>query len=229
MKTKKSPKANLERKRFLFLELGFILALGICLAAFEWPSEDLSKSNLGNLSKIENFEEDIKITVQPPPQIITPPAPVVIPEIIIITDKKTDNNSNDFTTDLNGPVSPIIVTPYIPDDLPDDPVEIIEWVKVEIKPTFAGGETALLKYISEHIKYPEICRENGIQGKVFVQFVIGIDGTVSNVSIVKGVDKYLDEEALRVISILPAWSPGKQRGKAVPVSYIIPIKFVLSN
>jgi len=77
--------------------------------------------------------------------------------------------------------------------------------------------------------YPEICRENGIQGKVYIQFVIGSDGKVSDVTVVKGVDKYLDEEAVRVVSSLPCWSPGKQRGKAVPVSYIIPIKFVLGN
>lgn len=229
MKTKKSPQANLEKKRIIFLELGFILSLGLCLVAFEWPSEDLSKSDLGNLSQINSFDEDIQITIQTPPPVIIPPQSSVIPEILLITDKETDDDPDDLITDPVGPVSPIIITPYIPDDIPDDPVEIIDWVKVEVKPAFPGGEAGLLKYISEHTKYPEICRENGIQGKVFVQFIIGTDGVVSNVSIAKGVDKYLDEEALRVVTSLPAWTPGKQRGKSVPVSYIIPIKFVLSN
>ncbi|MDD3740427.1 MAG: energy transducer TonB [Bacteroidales bacterium] len=229
MKTKKSPQANLEKKRIIFLEIGLILSLGICLAAFEWSSEDYSKSDLGNLTKTLSFDEDIQITIQTPPPVVVPPPPSVIPETLLITDKKTDDDPDDFITDPVGPVSPIIITPYIPEDIPEDPVEIIDWVKVEVKPAFPGGEAGLLKFISDHTKYPEICRENGIQGKVFVQFVIGADGIVTNVSVVKGVDKYLDEEALRVVSSLPAWTPGKQRGKSVPVSYIIPIKFVLSN
>lgn len=229
MKTKKSPQANLEKKRIIFLEIGLILSLGICLAAFEWSSEDYSKSDLGNLTKTLSFDEDIQITIQTPPPVVVPPPPSVIPETLLITDKKTDDDPDDLITDPVGPVSPIIIKPYIPEDIPEDPVEIIDWVKVEVKPAFPGGEAGLLKFISDHTKYPDICRENGIQGKVFVQFVIGADGIVTNVSVVKGVDKYLDEEALRVVSSLPAWTPGKQRGKSVPVSYIIPIKFVLSN
>lgn len=229
MKTKKSPHANIEKKRFLFLEIGFILSLGLCLAAFEWSSEKVSESDLGNLSKTDYFDEDVQFTVQTPPPVITTPPASIIPENIIITNDIVDNNMDDFISDLSGPVSPVIINPIIPEDILEEPVEIVEYVKVEIKPSFPGGDLALLKYISENTKYPEICRENGIQGKVFVEFVIGTDGKVTDVSIAKGVDKYLDEEAVRVVSSLPQWNPGKQRGKAVPVSYIIPIKFVLGN
>jgi len=98
---------------------------------------------------------------------------------------------------------------------------------VENTPEFPGGELALRKYINTAIEYPGLAQENGLQGKVFVNFVVGKDGSVSNAKIFRGVDPSLDKEALRVIMSLPKWNPGMQRGKAVRVSYTLPISFQL--
>lgn len=98
---------------------------------------------------------------------------------------------------------------------------------VEEMPDFPGGQLALRKFIAQQIKYPAVAREKGIQGKVFVNFVVGKDGSVRNTRIARGVDPSLDREALRVISSLPPWKPGKQKGKEVAVSYTVPISFVL--
>lgn len=98
---------------------------------------------------------------------------------------------------------------------------------VEDMPEFPGGELALRRFIANEIKYPQIASEKGIQGKVYVNFVVEADGSIGRYKIARGVDPGLDQEALRVVSKLPRWKPGKQRGKAVPVSYTVPISFVL--
>jgi protein TonB len=225
MKTKKTIKANIEKKKFLFLEIGLILSLSLCLFAFEWTSYDVKNTNLGDLTTSIDIEQDV-ITVNIPKPI--PPSNIknINPEVIIITDKLINDSVDMFNSELIDSVSPIIHKVVI--DIPDEVVEVIPWVNVETKPIFTGGEVALLSYISKNTTYPEISKENGIDGRVYVQFVIGCDGYVTNITIVKGVDKYLDAEALRVISTLPKWEPGKQRGKNVPVSFIIPINFILN-
>lgn len=98
---------------------------------------------------------------------------------------------------------------------------------VEEMPMFPGGDAALRNFIAQSVKYPVIAQENGIQGKVYVNFVVGKDGSISNATISRGVDPSLDKEALRVVNSLPKWKPGKQGGKPVRVSYTVPINFVL--
>ena len=98
---------------------------------------------------------------------------------------------------------------------------------VEEMPEFPGGELALRKFIAQTIKYPEIARKNGIQGKVYVNFVVEKDGSVGRAKVVRGVDPSLDYEASRVTNELPKWKPRKQRGEAVAVQYTIPVNFVL--
>lgn len=98
---------------------------------------------------------------------------------------------------------------------------------VEEMPVFPGGEEALRKFIAQSVKYPVIAQENGIQGRVFVSFVVNQKGEVTNVKVARPFDPNLDKEAVRVVQSMPKWSPGKQRGKAVKVSYTVPINFVL--
>lgn len=98
---------------------------------------------------------------------------------------------------------------------------------VEQMPTFPGGNTELMKYIGEHLKYPAIAQENGTQGRVICQFVVGRDGQVRDVTVVRSLDPYCDKEAIRVIRSMPRWIPGKQNGKAVSVKYTVPIVFKL--
>jgi periplasmic protein TonB len=224
METKKTTKANLEKKRFLFLELGLVLALGLCFAAFEWSNPEVSDSTLGNTSFSEIMEGDLIHVVLPPPPPPPPPPLKVVVETIILTDKPNDLTPDVFVEPL-GPTDITIIKPKDDIIIIDDPVEVIEFVKVEVKPAFPGGDAALLQYISKNTKYPKIPLELGIEGKIYVQFVIGTDGSVGSVTVVRGVDDHLDKEAVRVVSSLPKWTPGKQRGKAVPVSFILPINF----
>ena len=98
---------------------------------------------------------------------------------------------------------------------------------VEVMPVFPGGQTALAQYIASHLKYPTVAQENGIQGRVFVSFVVGEDGYVEDVQVIKGVEPMLDKEALRVIQSLPRWTPGNQQGKPVRVKYTVPVTFAL--
>ena len=225
METKKATKVNLEKKRFLFLELGLVLALGLCFAAFEWSNPEISDSTLGNTSFTEIIEDEIisvKIPDPPPP----PAQPIedVVVETILITKEPIIQTPNLFDEPTE-PVDIKIITPKTDIVIDDDPIEVIDYVKVEDKPVFPGGDAALLQFISKNTKYPQIPLELGIEGKVYVQFVIGTDGSVGSVKVVRRVDEHLDKEAVRVVSTIPNWTPGKQRGKAVPVSFIIPINF----
>ena len=96
-------------------------------------------------------------------------------------------------------------------------------------PQYTGGESALMKYVSENIKYPEKAKEDGIQGRVFISFVIEKDGSVSNVKVVRGIGGGCDEEAARVIAGMPKWQPGMQKGKPVRVNYMMPVFFKLTE
>ncbi|MCK9416686.1 energy transducer TonB [Candidatus Dojkabacteria bacterium] len=223
MESKKSKKANLERKRNIFLEIGLILSLGICLVAFEWSTPEVSSTSLGNLETTTEFEQEVLNTFVEPPKIETIKPDMIIEELIIV-DNKTDVESIKFDSDVKekNDIKIVLTTTT---DIPEEIIEIIEFFKVEQKPVFPGGEKAMFQYITSNTKYPDIPKENQIQGKVYVQFVIGVDGSVSNATVLMGVDPYLDAEALRVVNSLPKWEPGKQRGKAVPVSFIIPISF----
>lgn len=107
--------------------------------------------------------------------------------------------------------------------------ESVDFYVIEQKPEFPGGETELLKYVANNTTYPNEAKNKGIQGKVFVRFIIDKEGYVTNVTVVKSVDPLLDNEAVRVIEALPKWTPGKQRGDFVKVSFVIPINFTLNK
>jgi protein TonB len=119
---------------------------------------------------------------------------------------------------------------YAPVDVEEeDPDEFLIFEMVEMKPRFPGGEASMMQFISASIMYPTISMENDVQGRVFVQFVINRDGSIANVKVLRGVDPYLDKEAVRVVSTMPKWEPGMHRGKAVRVRYTVPITFRLDK
>ncbi|PIQ15696.1 MAG: energy transducer TonB, partial [Flavobacteriales bacterium CG18_big_fil_WC_8_21_14_2_50_32_9] len=122
----------------------------------------------------------------------------------------------------------VIVKPFVPDFIPVEPEDPNKtFTIVEDMPEFIGGEIEMLRYLKINTKYPEIEKKLGNQGTVWVSFVVGKDGKIKNTKIERGVSKYLDAEALRVINAMPDWIPGKQRGKAVNVSFNLPVKFIL--
>lgn len=145
------------------------------------------------------------------------------------------NNEGVIVTALSAPVTKSLAPPPPP---PPPPANVEEYKRktvggdevfyiVEEMPAFPGGNSALMSYLSKQVKYPVVAQQNGIQGKVLVNFIVEIDGSVSNAKIAKAVDPVLDTEALRVVNSLPKWKPGKQGGKVVRVQYTVPINFVL--
>ena len=117
------------------------------------------------------------------------------------------------------PMSPQIST---------DPSDLVFTV-VEVMPEFPGGQGALLQFLAKSIKYPVIAQQNGIQGRVTCSFVVGKDGVIRNIEVIRGVDPSLDLEATRVISMMPKWKPGMQKGKEVSVKYTVPVTFRLQG
>lgn len=227
MEVKKSPKADLENKRNVFLLIGLVVALGIMLAAFEYRTSPKKTESLGQIQMQEIEEEIIPITrgpeVKPPP----PPPPQVV-EVLNIVDDDIDIEDELKIEDTEVTENMIIdVAPVIQQKKEEEAAESEVFFIVEDMPEFPGGELALRQFIANSIKYPVIAQENGIQGRVYVTFVVDADGSVSNPRIARGVDPSLDKEALRVVSLLPKWKPGRQRGKPVRVSYTVPINFQL--
>lgn len=225
MEIKKSPKADLENKKAVFMQIGLVVVLSLVLIAFEWTTTDVNV-NTGLLdAEVKVEEEIIPITrqeeVKPPP----PPPPPRVTDILNIVDDDVDLDDDleilDTEMDQHKPLDfqPIVIE----EERDDTPVFYI----VEEMPLFPGGEEALTRYLSTSVKYPVIAQENGIQGKVFIQFVINTKGEVTNATVLRGVDPSLDREALRVVQAMPTWKPGKQRNRPVRVSYTVPINFVL--
>tara|TARA_B100001939_G_C16733552_1_gene526555 strand:- start:50 stop:703 length:654 start_codon:yes stop_codon:yes gene_type:complete len=217
MEIKKNPKVDLEKKRSLYLQIGFVIALLLVYAAFEYKNYDKSSYNLGDLNLDDLEEEIIPITKQeqkPPPP---PPPP---PEIIEIVEDEVEIEEELEIEDTETDEDEIIEI----EEEDDDEFFMV----VENMPEFPGGDLGLMKYIQKNVKYPPIAKEYNITGKVYVQFIVDKSGTVTNVKVVRGVDKNLDAEAVRVVKSLPKYKPGKQRGKPVRVMFTIPINFTLN-
>ena len=228
MKTKKTKKADLERKRFIFFEIGLILSLAIVFSSFEYGKSDKSNTILSGVSWDDDVLEQLEITfVEPEKEIIEPEKiekPKVIEELNVVDDNEKED---DFIIETEDDGKGIIITEYTPIVTDPDPVGIIDFVDAEIKPLFPGGDKALLGYLSKNTDYPEIAVKNNIEGKVYVSFVIDVTGRVTEVEVINDFDPYLSKEAKRVVSSLPDWEPGKQRNIPVPVRFIVPIIFKL--
>ena len=222
MEVKKDPKIDLEKKRTLFILLGFVIVLSVVNLAFEWTSMDLEETVLVNYNENAEEEEMVPITrPEPPPP--PPPPPQVVEVLTIVEDDveiEEELEMDDTEVDENTEIEIIEV---------EEEDEVVEFMIIEDKPEFPGGSAAMMKYVASHTQYPVIAKENGVSGKVFIYFVIGKDGKVTKAKVLRGVDKALDDEALRVVNSMPAWKPGKQRGRAVPCSFRLPVNFRLSN
>lgn len=228
MEKKKSEKADLESKRNIFLWIGLVVALGVTLLAFEWTTKPAKADSLGTVQAQEVEEEIIPITreqeIKPPP----PPPPPQVIEVLNIVDNDVEIEDELEIEDSEADDQTVIdVAPVVVAQAEEEEEEAEVFFIVEDMPEFPGGEVALRNWLGTHIKYPVIAQENGIQGKVYVTFVVGKDGSITNATIARGVDPSLDKEALRVVNELPKWKPGKQRGKPVNVSYTVPINFQL--
>ena len=228
MEIKKSEKANLENKKLLFVEIGLVVALGITLFAFEWTSKETKVSTLEDTTEVLIEEEIIPITQDtPPPPPAAPKIPVLSDQIDIVDDEieLEDDLFMNLEDDANLGVE---IMDYIEVEEEVVEEEAIPFQLVEEKPSFQGGDAnQFSKWVNQRLVYPEIAKENGVQGRVTLQFTVEKDGTVTKVKVLRGVDPSLDKEAVRVVSMSPKWTPGKQRDRAVPVTYTFPVIFQL--
>ena len=225
MEEKKSPKANLENKKLMFMQIGMVISLLIAWLAFEHKSYDRREIDESLLNReVVLDEEMVEITKQeePKPQPVEGPKQTTQLEIV-----EDDVEVEDI--EINAEVDQTeVIEEYVPVEVEEEEVVEAEvFTIVEEMPAYPGGDAKLYEYLGKNIKYPQIARESGIQGRVFVNFVVEPDGSVSNVKVMRGIGGGCDEEAVRVIKTMPKWKPGKQRGKAVRVTYTIPVVFQL--
>jgi len=228
MESKKSKKADLEHRKSMFLEVGLVVSLAVILVAFEWTQGEAKDDNTEMVQEIQFEDEMMQITRREEPKPEPKPEQPKVAEVLDIVDddveieddfdfdmEATDDTEYDFTT-------------MITDDEEEIDEEEVFYI-VEDMPTFNGGDpaTEFRKYIAQNLRYPEIAAENGISGRVIVQFAVNRTGQVEDAVVVRSVDPALDKEAIRVVMSSPKWTPGKQRGKAVKVLFTFPINFVL--
>jgi periplasmic protein TonB len=220
MELKKNPQADLEKKKSMFLQIGLVVSLGLVLLALEWRSYEGSGMDLGSLN-IDLSEEEI-IPITQPENLPPPPPPPQVIELQVVEDDKVIEKEVEIKE------SEANQTTFVDIVQKEEKIEEAEiFTIVEDMPTFPGGEAALMQWLSKETKYPPIAKEAGIQGTVYVNFIIGPDGKIRDIKVVRSVNRALDEEAIRVIEKMPSWTPGKQRGKAVSVQFTLPIKFKL--
>ena len=229
MEIKKSEKANLENKKFTWILLGLIMVLAGHFVAFEWTQyEQEFDGTLIDAGDIVLEEEIIPITMPEKKTVPPPPQAVTQAEVLNIVE---DDAEIEETTIVSAEDQAEFVE--IQDDVPivvEEPEKEEEIFQVvENNPEFPGGMAELMKYLQKNIKYPPICQDQGIQGRVIVQFVVNTDGSIVDPQVVKSVNPHLDKEALRVVSTMPNWKPGEQRGKKVRVRFTLPVSFRLAN
>ncbi|MGE0091809.1 MAG: energy transducer TonB [Bacteroidia bacterium] len=229
MEVKKTPKADLENKKLLFREIGLVVTLLVVLASFEYKTYEKNVSTLADNNAVIIEEEMIPITNEtPPPPPEMPKIPVVSDDIIIVDDDVEITTELIINTEDDKNLG-VEIREYVQgreEEVIEE--EEIPFVMVEEKPKFMGGdENTFTKWVAERLVYPEIAKENSVQGRVILQFRVNTDGSVSDVTVVRGVDPSLDKEAVRVVSSSPKWTPGRQRNKAVRVVYTFPVIFQL--
>ena len=227
MEIKKSPKADLEGKKTTGVLIGLVLILAAMFVAFEWTKPDVVIIADSGIEEVAFEEEMVPITEQEEPkQAPPPPEAPKVEEVLQIADN--DANVEETTIQSNEDKGEAVEIKYVPAVVEEEEVEEQQIFQVvEEMPEFPGGMAECMKFLAKNIKYPTIAQENGVQGRVIVQFVVNKDGTIVDPVVVRSVDPYLDKEALRVIKAMPKWKPGKQRGKAVRVKYTVPVTFRL--
>ena len=228
MEIKKTEKASLENKRLIFAELGLIAALLVVFAGFESSTRAKEVALLQGNTVIDDEDDIMAIPLEtPPPAPEAPALPMLSDELEIV--------DNDITVDLDfqsldDTDVPVDIQEYVgqevsEEDVEDDP---IPFINVEQKPTFNGGDAnGFAKWVNSRLVYPEIAKDNGIEGRVTLQFTIGKDGRLEDVKVLSAPDESLAQEAVRVVSSSPKWEPGRQRDRAVKVSYTFPVVYRL--
>lgn len=228
MEIKKSPKADLQNRKGLFLEIGLIISLLLVIAAFKYAPKEY---------RIEAVEQDVVIVEEEIVEItrneLKPPAPPQKVEIKVYndildivtndTEVKTDISFDEFVDGLDVDVNYVVMEDEEIEE--DTPI-----IKAEKMPTFQGGDLMKFReWVQKRLRYPQIAQENGISGRVTLTFVIEKDGSLTNIEVMQSPDRSLSEEAIRVLNTSPKWEPGKQRNQPVRVRFTLPVAFQIRN
>ena len=225
METKKNKNVDANRFRHGFFLVGLNYVAGITLAAFSFQQIIAEKddSNAKNSVSISSYEEvekeqDLKVELPKLPPQQAPQAALDLNDPIITIDNRNieDTNNRVVLIDIEDPIVPIIPIVEPVEDFPD------------VEAVFNGGESAMQKWMQKNLQYPEIAMEMGEQGKVYLKFVVEKDGAISNVEVIKGVSRDLDNEAKRLVRAMPGWKPGESKGMKVRSSFTMPINFELN-
>ena len=205
-----------------------MVALLVVWGAFSYSTKEKAVASLGEDTQVVEVEDMVPITQEtPPPPPEAPKIPVLSDQIDIVEDDiKVEDNFMSLEDDANLGVEIMDYVEEVKEEVVEE--EAIPFQLVEEKPSFNGGDAnEFSKWVNSKLQYPEIAKENGVQGRVTLQFTVNPDGSVSNVKVLRGVDSSLDKEAVRVVSMSPKWKPGKQRDRAVKVTYTFPVIFQL--
>jgi protein TonB len=228
MESKKSRRADLERNKVLFAEIGMVVVLAAVLAAFNVRSYD-NKAHEG-LSRADRWQIPEEFIV--PPTEVTPPEPPAEIETPMTDLKVIDNDQTpaneampmDYGDAFNRAV-PEFVQVEVPVEEIDD--EDVVQIAPEVEAEFPGGVAALMRFLADNIRYPQLAKDGGITGKVYITFVVEKDGSVSHVKVAREIGGGCGVEAVRVIKMMPKWTPGRQNGRPVRTSYTVPVNFEL--
>lgn len=224
MEARKNPKYDLRQYKALFFNIGLVISLLMVIGAFEWrfyDDQDIMSNGTSNIEFVESM--DIPVTEQPPP-----PPPKALRNVKIIAVEDIEDIEEEIQINLDIEMTEDTEVEQLPEVMVDD-VEEEEsdevFLIVEQNPEPRGGMGAFYKHVNEHIKFPRQATTLGIEGKVFVQFVVAKDGKLTDIEVIRGIGGGCDEEAIRVVQIAPKWKAGKQRGRAVRVRMVLPITF----
>ncbi len=225
MEAKKNPKLDLSKKSGMFLNIGMALSLFMVIVAFEWRTyDDLGLLDLGSVE--DDFDDiiDIPPTEQPPP----PPPKVPEPEIVEVPDEEEIEEEIKIELDV-GVTEETVIEELVFEDAPEEEKVDEIFSIVEESAAFPGGISAFYGYLRKELKYPRQAQRMGIEGRVYVEFVVERDGSLTDIRVVKGIGAGCDEEAVRVLKKSPNWKPGKQRGNPVRQKMIQYIHFKFAN
>ena len=228
MEIKKTEKASLENKRLLFAEAGLIIALLVVLAGFESSPRTQEVALLQGNTTISDEDDIMSIVLDtPPPAPEAPALPILSDELEIVDDDVAVDLEFQSLDDTDIPVD---IQEYIRQEVVEEEVEeeTVPYIFADEKPSFNGGDAnEFSKWVNSRLVYPEIAKENGVEGRVTLQFTIAKDGRLEDVKVLSAPDETLAQEAVRVVSSSPKWTPGKQRDRAVKVSYTFPVIYRL--
>jgi periplasmic protein TonB len=223
MKKRKISRTNYENNKLVFFQIGMIIALLCTLYAFEYKSYEKYE-----IPEFENSKYEVPEVLVIQTRHTKPPPPPPPPIRKIKVDISNKEESPDI--EINVHADPTTEVPVVEKEfqLKDEVIEEIPLIHIpEEQPSFPGGYAAMMNYLKENIKYPKSAREFNVTGMVYLRFVVEKDGTVSNITVLRGIGSGCDEEAIRVINIMPNWNCGKQNGMPVRVMMTLPVKFSL--